>query len=71
MVSCSLQMVGLYRDPSGEVELSSVPHQKTFTTQQGTIFNMANTEDSAKITELRNTIASLKEQISAVSSIII
>ena len=61
-------MVGLYRNPSGEVELSSVPHQKTSTLAppQSTI-NLSQTEDSAKITELRNTIASLKEQISAVS----
>lgn len=57
-------MIELYRDSSGEVDITS--GQKATNTKTAVIANIASSaEDENKIAELRNTIESLKSQIQA------
>ena len=59
-----LQMIELSIDSSGEVEITSKP--KSSESKVATIGNIiSSSEDDTKITELRNTIESLKAQIKA------
>ena len=63
-----LQMIELYRDFSGEVDISSRP--KTSDGKSAVIANvLSSTEDENKIAELRKTIASLKSQIKVIKCI--
>lgn len=55
-------MVELKRNPGGEVQLSTVPNPAKVSLECSTV----SAEDSAKIAELRNTIASLKADIEKV-----
>ena len=57
-------MVELWRNPSGEVTLNTVPNSsaKAASSQDSNL----SAEDAAKIAELRNTIASLKKEIGEV-----
>ena len=57
-----LQMIELYLDSSGEVDISSGP--KGSDAQSSAFANViSSTEDKAKISELKETIKSLKTQI--------
>ena len=56
-------MIELFRNPSGEIDLSSRPKASDSRINQ----TIENSEDKAKITELRKTIDSLKAEIKAVS----
>jgi len=56
-------MIELYRNPSGEIDLSSRPK----TSESQATQPQENLKDKAKITELRETIQSLKAEIEAVS----
>ena len=65
-------MVELYRNPSGEVNLSTVPQASSGGNRKNEIIittndSGASSEDNAKIAKLRATIESLKTQIKAVS----
>ena len=53
-------MVELWYNPSGEVALSTAPDSNA------NLNSALSAEDSAKIMELRNTIASLKQEIEMV-----
>lgn len=53
-----LQMVELWKNPSGDVKLTSVPTKGP---------SGSNSEDSAKTAELKNTIVSLRTEIESVS----
>lgn len=56
-------------NPSGEVDLTGLPKQAN-TTIGGRPLSIYTSEDKAKITELRETIDSLKTDIQIVSSVI-
>ena len=68
MTYYSSQMIELYRDFSGEVEISSGP--KSSNVKSAVIANIISpTEDDNKIAELRKTIESLKSQIKVINCI--
>lgn len=56
-------MVELKRNPGGEVQLTTVPNAAKLSLECS---STVSPEDSAKIAELRNTIASLKADIEKV-----
>ena len=60
-------MIELFRNPSGEIDLSSRPKPSDSRINQ----TIENSEDKAKITELRKTIDSLKAEIQAVSLLLL
>ena len=56
-----MQMIALYADHSGEVDLTSGPESEG---KSAAVFaNLSTQDDINKITELRNTIKSLQTQI--------
>lgn len=54
----------LWRDPSGEVKITT---NSSYGVTPSPANTLSSTEDSAKITELRKTVASLKSEIETVS----
>lgn len=56
-------MVSLWKDPAGEIKLTSVPAVTATTTGLGA----AAKEEDEKIIKLRNTISSLRSELRAVS----
>lgn len=55
-------MVELWKNPSGDIQVTSV----TNNVSNPALTDSNSAEDNAKITELRNTIASLKAEIESV-----
>ena len=58
-----IQAIELYMNPSGEIDLTTFPKGANTTIGRSLSFS----EDKGKITELRETIESLKTEIQAVS----
>ena len=63
----SLQMMELWQNPSGEVQLSSLPSNHNTDHLDNRFTLGLNSDDSAKIARLRETIQSLKREIETVS----
>jgi len=60
-----LQMIELYKNPSGEIQLSTLPKSEPPSNHPSQ--PAGSSEDDAKIAQLRETIRSLQTEIDAVS----